>query len=145
MNSQTPKEPPCFIPCASGNNVFSDCLIGMCGDLFRIVGHAQMDFVREDALRLSDYILEHLGHGRPEPKTAAITSATSSGDAIVDEAIALLYSRSKLGQEKYGATLMRNDLTLIDWMRYAIEESLDRMLYMIRALKDLNKLYDDGR
>jgi len=117
----------------------------MCGDLFRIVGHAQMDFVREDALRLSDYILEHLGHGRPEPKTAAITSATSSGDAIVDEAIALLYSRSKLGQEKYGATLMRNDLTLIDWMRYAIEESLDRMLYMIRALKDLNKLYDDGR
>ena len=40
---------------------------------------------------------------------------------------------------------MRNDLSLLDWMRHAIEESLDRTLYMLRALKDLEKLYDDGR
>lgn len=144
MSSQTPKETPCFIPCASGNNVFTDCLVGMHGDLFRIVGHSQMDFIREDALRLADYIHEHLGHGRPEPKPAVMTTA-SSGDAIVDEAMAMLYSRSKLGQEKYGATLMRQDLCLVDWMRYAIEESLDRTLYLLRATKDLEKLYDDGR
>lgn len=144
MNSPTPKEPPCYISCASGNNVFTDCIIGMHGDLIRIVGHPQMDFVREDALRLADYILEHLGHGRPGPKTTVMTTA-SSGDAIVDEAMALLYSRSKLGQEKYGTTLMRDDLCLVDWMRYAIEESMDRTLYLLRATKDLEKLYDDGR
>lgn len=68
-----------------------------------------------------------------------------SGDAIVDETIALLLKRSQLGQEKYGTTLMRNDLDLRDWLYHAIEESLDRTLYMLRALKDLEQLYDDGR
>lgn len=57
----------------------------------------------------------------------------------------MLLKRSKLGQEKYGTTLMRNDVHLIDWMRYAIEESLDRTLYMIRAVKDLELLYNDGK
>lgn len=68
-----------------------------------------------------------------------------SGDKIVDEAIKMLMDRSKLGQEKYGTTLMRNDLSLLDWLHHAIEESLDRTLYMMRAVKDLEKLYDDGR
>jgi len=78
--------------------------------------------------------------------TASVQTPVSlSGDAIVDETIQMLLARSKLGQAKYGTTLMRNDLSLLDWMRHAIEESLDRTLYLLRALKDLEKLYDDGR
>ena len=86
---------------------------------------------------------EHPLYGNPPASDRAPVSL--SGDAIVDETIAMLLARSKLGQAKYGTTLMRNDLSLLDWMRHAIEESLDRTLYMIRALKDLEKLYDDGR
>ncbi len=110
---------PIYIRCASDNNGFADCMVRRRGDLIQQIGHAQMDFAPENA--------------------------NSSGDAIVDETIQMLLARSKLGQEKYGTALMRNDLSLLDWMRHAIEESLDRTLYMIRALKDLEKLYDDGR
>ena len=86
---------------------------------------------------------EHPLYGNPPASDRAPVSL--SGDAIVDETIAMLLARSKLGQAKYGTTLMRNDLSLLDWMRHAIEESLDRTLYLLRALKDLEKLYDDGR
>lgn len=80
-----------------------------------------------------------------DPMVSAEAQASWSGDAIVDETIQMLLARSRLGQAKYGTTLMRNDLSLLDWMRHAIEESLDRTLYLLRALKDLEKLYDDGR
>ncbi len=80
-----------------------------------------------------------------DPPVSDGSPVSLSGDAIVDETIAMLLARSRLGQAKYGTTLMRTDLSLLDWMRHAIEESLDRTLYLLRALKDLEKLYDDGR
>lgn len=137
---------PQYIPCASGNNVFTDCLVLRHGDLIRLIGHPQMDFTPDDAQRLIAHIQSLLPH-REIRLSAAIPEGmnSSSGDAIVDETIAILLARSKLGQEKYGTTLMRNDLSLLDWMRYAIEESLDRTLYMRRAYKELELLYDDGR
>ena len=106
-----------------------------------------MGFSEEEAKRLAYHILDLLDNPYQEfrPLTAPQETANRSGDAIVDETIALLLARAKLGQEKYGTTLMRNDLTLLDWMRHAVEESLDRTLYMLRAIKDLEKLYDDGR
>lgn len=134
--------PATYIACASRNNAFTDCLITKHGDLLRILGHAQMDFTQGDAKALAYAIIDRLS----DPFVKSLEEKEiESGDAIVDEARALLLARSKLGQEKYGTTLMRNDVSLIDWMRYAIEESLDRTLYMIRAVKDLEKLYDDGR
>lgn len=104
-----------------------------------------MDFTESDAKRLAYAILDRV----EDPYQAVIPAAPSvpieSGDAVVDEMIVMLLARSKLGQDKYGTTLMRNDLNLIDWMQHAVEESLDRTLYMIRAIHDLKTLYDDGR
>ncbi len=136
-----------YIRCASGNNGFADCMVRRRGDLIQQIGHAQMDFAPEDAKLLAYAILDLLDNPYLEAPQleASPENANSSGDAIVDDAINKLLARSKLGQEKYGTTLMRNDLSLLDWMRHAIEESLDRTLYMIRALKDLEQLYDDGR
>ncbi len=136
-----------YIRCASGNKVFLDCEIARVGDLIRVLGYTPMEFTAEDAKHFAYTLLDLLDNPyREVPSLAAIPErAHSSGDAIVDEAINTLLARSKLGQEKYGTTLMRNDLSLLDWMRHAIEESLDRTLYMIRALKDLEQLYDDGR
>lgn len=137
---------PTYISCASGHNVFTDCLIVRAGDLIRLIGHAQMDFTAEDAKRLAYHILDLLDNPWREVRQAEVIGAVSScGDAIVDCTIQMLMARSKMGQDKYGTTLMRDDLNLLDWMRYAIEEGLDRNLYMMRALKDLEKLYDDGR
>lgn len=138
---------PTYVPCASGHNVFVDCLVQKHGDLIRLYGHPQMDFTATDAKDLAYHILDLLDDPYQALRSRALApkADSDSGDAIVDETIALLLARAKLGQEKYGKTLMRNDLNLIDWLRYAIEESLDRTLYLLRAMKDLEKLYDDGR
>ena len=133
---------PAYVPCAAGANAFGDCLVLKHGDLIRLVGHAQMDFVAEDAKRLAYAILDALD----DPfQPAAAPPSSESGDAIVDEARAKLLARSKAGQAKYGATLMRNDLDLIDWLRHAAEEGMDQTLYLLRAIKDLEKLCDDSR
>lgn len=138
---------PAYIRCASGNQAFVDCEVSRVGDLIRVLGYTPMDFTAEDAKHFAYTLLDLLNNPyREVPQLEANPEgANSSGDAIVDEMISLLLSRAKLGQAKYGTTLMRNDLSLLDWMRHAVEESLDRTLYMIRAIKDLEKLYDDGR
>ena len=146
------EEHPQYIRCASNNRAFLDCEVLRTGSLIRLVGYVPMDFVPEDAACLGQALIARarkLGWRAkdndpliiPEMKTVDV----DSGDAIVDETITMLLARVKLGQKKYGTTLMRDDLTLFDWMCHAIEESLDRTLYMIRAMKDLEKLYDDGR
>ena len=139
---------PIYIRCASDNRAFLDCEVSQMGGLIRVLGYVPMDFTPEDAARLGQTLLARawdLGWRDAEKTLPESTPAPVSGDAIVDETVAMLLARSKLGQEKYGTTLMRNDLSLLDWMRHAIEESLDRTLYLLRALKDLEKLYDDGR
>ncbi len=138
---------PQYVRCASDTRAFLDCEVSQIGGLIRVLGYVPMDFTPEDAKLLAYAILDLLDNPYLEvPQLEANPEgANSSGDAIVDETIQMLLARSKLGQAKYGTTLMRNDLSLLDWMRHAIEESLDRTLYLLRALKDLEKLYDDGR
>ena len=138
---------PQYVRCASDNRAFLDCEVSQIGGLIRVLGFVPMDFTPEDAKLLAYAILDLLDNPyREVPQLEANPEgANSSGDAIVDETVAMLLARSKIGQAKYGTTLMRNDLSLLDWMRHAIEESLDRTLYLLRALKDLEKLYDDGR
>ena len=137
-----------YIRCASDKRAFLDCEVSRMGGLIRVLGYVPMDFTPEDAARLGQTLLARawdLGWRDAEKTLPESTPAPVSGDKIVDETVAMLLARSKLGQAKYGTTLMRNDLSLLDWMRHAIEESLDRTLYLLRALKDLEKLYDDGR
>ena len=141
---------PIYIRCASHSRAFLDCEVSRLGGLIRVLGYVPMDFTPEDAARLGQTLLARawdLGWRDPGGAIHAPAPAPApvSGDKIVDEAIKMLMDRSKLGQEKYGTTLMRNDLSLLDWLHHAIEESLDRTLYMMRAVKDLEKLYDDGR
>ena len=54
----------------------------------------------------------------------------SSGDSIVDSVIQKFLQRSALGQEKYGVTLDRTDLSVKDWIQHAQEELMDAILYL---------------
>ena len=48
-----------------------------------------------------------------------------------------LKSRSETGIKKYGVTLDRKDLNLKDWLQHAYEETLDKALYLKRAIKEI--------
>lgn len=58
-------------------------------------------------------------------------------DPIVEKNVALLRARSAVGIRKYGVTLDRNDLELIDWLRHALEETLDNANYLQAAIAKL--------
>ena len=58
-------------------------------------------------------------------------------DPIVEKNVSLLRSRSAVGIAKYGTTLERDDLELIDWLRHALEEVLDQANYLQAAITKL--------
>jgi hypothetical protein len=51
-------------------------------------------------------------------------------DSIVEEIIRKFSERAQMGEEKYGVTLDREDLSLIDWLNHALEEHMDAILYL---------------
>jgi hypothetical protein len=56
----------------------------------------------------------------------------SSGDSVVDAVVRKFLERSAVGQKKYGVTLDRTDLKVLDWITHAQEELMDGILYLER-------------
>jgi hypothetical protein len=61
-------------------------------------------------------------------------------DPIVDSIIDKFVERATFGKEKYGCTLDRTDLSLEDWLEHSIQEKLDDILYMQKALTTLREV-----
>ena len=55
-------------------------------------------------------------------------------DKILEEVIYTMRERSEVGINKYGTTLMREDLSHLDWLNHLQEELMDAILY-IQKLK----------
>ena len=51
-------------------------------------------------------------------------------DNIVEEVIYIMRERSDVGVKKYGTTLMREDLSHLDWLNHLQEELMDAILYL---------------
>ena len=58
-------------------------------------------------------------------------------DTVVAEVRKDLRERSELGIEKYGVTLDRKDIDLKGWLQNAYEETLDKALYLKRAIREI--------
>ena len=58
-------------------------------------------------------------------------------DPIVIKVLAKYSERSQLGIEKYGKTLMRDDLNLTDWLNHLQEELMDATLYIEKLKQEL--------
>ena len=61
--------------------------------------------------------------------------STNIEDPIVLKVLAKYYERSQTGIKKYGRTLDRDDLNIIEWLNHLQEELMDATLY-IEKLKD---------
>jgi hypothetical protein len=51
-------------------------------------------------------------------------------DSIVQAVIRKFQERSDVGVKKYGVTLDRTDLKVLDWIQHAQEELMDGILYL---------------
>ncbi len=67
-------------------------------------------------------------------------------DKIVSSVVDKFKERSERGQQKYGTTLERGDLTLVEWMTHIQEELMDATLYIEKLRADLtnNPNFPDG-
>jgi len=63
-------------------------------------------------------------------------------DPIVNKVLQKIHSRSQAGMAKYGVTMMRDDVTTVEWLRHAQEEALDLAVYLERIIHDLSRTDD---
>jgi len=60
-------------------------------------------------------------------------------DTIVESIRQQLLDRSNVGIIKYGVTLDRNDLTVLEWLEHAKQEGMDQVLYLEKIIQELKK------
>ena len=58
---------------------------------------------------------------------------------IEEKVIEQIKQRAETGLNKYGVTMEREDLNLIDWVQHAQEEALDLAVYLEKIKQQLNK------
>jgi len=58
-------------------------------------------------------------------------------DSVVQSVLDQYVQRSILGKKKYGTTLDRDDLSIIDWIQHTQEELMDATLYLEKLKKTL--------
>lgn len=55
----------------------------------------------------------------------------------LNQVLEQMNGREQLGLHKYGTTVDRDDLTLIEWLEHAKEEAMDQVLYLQAAINKL--------
>ena len=59
-------------------------------------------------------------------------------DTIVKTVVEKFLQRSAVGIAKYGVTLDRTDLSVLDWIQHAQEELMDGILYLEKLKQTLS-------
>lgn len=61
-------------------------------------------------------------------------------DPVVSAVMAEMAKRDRKGFEKYGTTTADNPLDLRQWLQHALEETLDKAVYLKRAIVELDNI-----
>ena len=70
-------------------------------------------------------------------KMPGVSETNFQPDSVVQAVLDKFIDRARIGKEKYGATLDREDLSVLDWIQHAQEEHMDAILY----LEKLKRVY----
>lgn len=69
-------------------------------------------------------------YGRITEYTDKNSRIVPVADSIVDSIVDKFIDRSRVGTNKYGTNLDREDFSLEQWLDHAIEEHMDAILYL---------------
>ena len=61
-------------------------------------------------------------------------------DPIVYRVALKMRQRSEEGMRKYGVTMMRQDVTTLEWINHAQEEAMDFIIYLERLKHDYEEM-----
>ena len=70
---------------------------------------------------------------RRDIESCTIIKTDSIVDSVIDEHI----KRAQIGKEKYGQTLDRTDLSVLEYLQHAKEEAMDLALYLEKTIQML--------
>ena len=73
-------------------------------------------------------------------KSSQTVNNSYCADSIVNSVIGAFIGRSNIGLQKYGTTLDRDDLSVLDWIQHAQEEHMDAILYLEKLKTKLREL-----
>jgi len=62
-----------------------------------------------------------------------------TSDAIVNDVLDLFIKRHKQGMKKFKITMEKNNKPVVEWIKDAKEECMDKILYLAKAEKQLRK------
>jgi hypothetical protein len=62
-------------------------------------------------------------------------------DTVVSAVVEQFIDRSRLGVAKYGTTLDREDLDIIDWIEHSKQEAMDFVLYLERLKRECQRRF----
>jgi len=60
-------------------------------------------------------------------------------DSIVESVRKQFLDRSNVGIKKYGVTLDRKDLTVLEWLEHTKQEGMDQVLYLEKIIQTLKQ------
>jgi GR25 family glycosyltransferase involved in LPS biosynthesis len=75
-----------------------------------------------------------------DDKSLQTVNNSYCADSIVNSVIGAFIGRSNIGLQKYGTTLDRDDLSVLDWIQHAQEEHMDAILYLEKLKTKLREL-----
>lgn len=67
-------------------------------------------------------------------QTPKVLYTNYTPDTVVQSIIEKFVERAEFGEKKYGVTLDRTDLELLDYLQHAKEEAMDLTLYLQKAI-----------
>ena len=74
-----------------------------------------------------------------DDKSSQTVNNSYCADSIVNSVIGAFIGRSNIGLQKYGTTLDRDDLSVLDWIQHAQEEHMDAILYLEKLKTEIVK------
>jgi hypothetical protein len=87
---------------------------------------------------MKDKIYEQIEFSNEMQWVSSTTQTNKVTDFIVESVIDQFKDRSNVGIKKYGTTLDREDLTMLEWLNHLQQELMDATLYIEKLKSKLN-------
>jgi DNA relaxase NicK len=72
--------------------------------------------------------------------TESLASRVAKLDSVVSTVVESFVKRAEIGKAKYGTDMDRDDLKFSEWIQHAIEESMDKIVYLQKMKQFAEKL-----
>ena len=103
--------------------------------------YSRENYVPPNPLLQGDKSLHHDDKSsQQDDKSSQTVNNSYCADSIVNSVISAFIGRSNIGLQKYGTTLDRDDLSILDWIQHAQEEHMDAILYLEKLKTKLREL-----